>query len=99
MRTAALLTRDAKLAERFRRLLDRTLQFVQGVSLPVAKDQGPALPIDLVMVDLATVPLFQVELDAIKARHPDSLIVALLPPAEAGEPPAFEAEPYELVLQ
>jgi nitrogen-specific signal transduction histidine kinase len=99
MRTAALLTRDAKLAERFRRLLDRTLHLVQGVSLPVAKDQGPALPIDLVLVDLASVPLFAVELDAIRARHPDSLIVALLPPAEAGEPSTFDAEPYELVLQ
>jgi len=99
MRTAALLTRDAKLAERFRRLLDRTLHLVQGVSLPVAKDQGPALPIDLVLVDLASISLLAVELDAIRARHPDSLVVALLPPAEAGEPLALEVEPYELVLQ
>src|SRR5262245_54955962 len=99
MRTAALLTRDAKLAERFRRLLDRTLHLVQGVSLPIAKHQGPPLPIDLVLVELAPVTLYETELEAIRARHPDSLVVALLPPAESGEPPAFDAEPYELVLQ
>ena len=99
MRTAALLTRDAKLAERFRRLLDRTLHLVQGVSLPIAKDQGPALPIDLVLVDLASISLLAIEPEALRARHPESLVVALFPPAEAGEPPAVDAEPYDLVLQ
>src|SRR5262245_14351743 len=98
MRTAALLTRDAKLAERFRRLLDRALHLVQGASLPVAQDQGPALPIDLVLVDLASAPLSAAELAAIRARHADSMIVAVLPPAESAEPSALDVEPYELVL-
>src|SRR5262249_28721533 len=98
MRTAALLTRDAKLAERFRRLLDRALHLVQGASLPVAQDQGPALPIDLVLVDLASAPLAGPGRPATRPRHADSMIVAVLPSAESAEPSALDVEPYELVL-
>ena len=98
MRTAALLTRNPKLAERLRRLLEGTLHLVQGASLPVARDQGPLLPIDIVLVDFASVPLGPAELAAVRARHAGSLVIGLLPPADADAPETPDAEHCELVL-
>ena len=92
MRTAALVTRDAKLAERLRRLLEGRLHFVQGASLPLAPDRGLALPIDLVLVDLASAVLSPPELAEVRARYTESLLIGLLPPVEPGEPPPPGAE-------
>jgi nitrogen-specific signal transduction histidine kinase len=92
MRTAALVTRDPKLAERLRRLLEGRLHLVQGASLPLAPDRGLALPIDLVLVDLASAVLTPPELAEVRARYTESLLIGLLPPAEPGEPPPPGAE-------
>jgi PAS domain S-box-containing protein len=98
MRTAALLTRDAKLAERLRRLLEGALHLVQGATLPAAPDRGPALPIDLILIDLASTWLSAAELTAIRGRHPDTVLVGLLPPQAAEEPLAVGAEHCELLV-
>ena len=98
MRTAALLTRDAKLAERLRRLLEGSLHLVQGASLPVAHDHGPLLPIDLVLIDFATVPLGPAEWAAVRGRHAGALLIGLLAPADGEASPPADAEACELVL-
>ncbi len=98
MRTAALVTRDAKLAERLRRVLEGTLHVVQGASPPAVADYGAPFPVDLVLVDFASAALDAEQVAAIRARHPDALLVGLLPPPDAEAPASAEAAQCDLVV-
>jgi PAS domain S-box-containing protein len=98
MRTAALVTRDPKLAERLRRLLERRLHMIQSAALPVAPDDELALPIDIVLVDLATAAFEPADLADLRRQHADALLVGLLPPAEPGEPLPDGVQQYALLV-
>jgi PAS domain S-box-containing protein len=98
VRTAALLTRDAKLAERLRRLVEGRLHLVQGATLPLGPDHDLALPVDLVLVDLASAMLDAAELVDLRIRYAEAVVVGLLPPADADEPPPAGAEQCPLVV-
>jgi PAS domain S-box-containing protein len=98
MRTAALVTRDPKLAERLRRLLERRLHMIQSAALPVAPDDELALPIDIVLVDLATAAFEPADLGDLRRQHADALLVGLLPPAEPGEPLPDTTQQYALLV-
>src|SRR5262249_39396948 len=75
-----------------RRIVEGRLHLVQGASLPLGPDRDLALPVDLVLVDLASAMLGAAELADLRIRYAEALVVGLLPPAEADEPPPAGAE-------
>ncbi|HEV8310434.1 MAG TPA: GAF domain-containing protein [Methylomirabilota bacterium] len=98
MRTAVLVTRDGRLAERLRRLLDARLELVLADSLGQALERGAAFPVDLVLVDFDSGLVDPDILANIRARRAESLVVALLSPGTPGEPAAPGAEGCDLVV-
>ncbi|HEV8675943.1 MAG TPA: PAS domain-containing protein [Methylomirabilota bacterium] len=84
MRAARLVTRDPKLAERLRRVLEGTLDVVETHGDPLAIGQMTPLPLDFVLLDFGSTDAEPGELAALRARHPAALLIGLLP-AEAGE--------------
>jgi two-component system, NtrC family, sensor histidine kinase AtoS len=98
MRTAALVTRDPKLAARLGRALAGTVELVPMSSLPERPGHGSPLPLDLVLLDLASAAPDPGELAETRARHPDALLIALLPRAEAGEPTPPAASHCDVVV-
>ncbi len=98
MRTAALVTRDPKLAERLVRVLKGTLDLVQAPSLPLTPEPHASLPLDLVLLDFASTHLDPEELAAVRSRHAPALLVGLLAPTGVGEPVTPEAAQCDLVV-
>ncbi|HSD29695.1 MAG TPA: GAF domain-containing protein, partial [Vicinamibacteria bacterium] len=98
MRTAALVTRDPKLAARLGRALEGTLDLVPTPALPTGSGGGSGLPLDLVLLDLGSASADADELAAVRGRHAGALLVALLPRREDGEPALVEAAQCDLVV-
>jgi PAS domain S-box-containing protein len=95
VRTAALVTRDGRLAERWRRALAGTLELVPAAAMPGLP--ASTLPLDLVVVDFRSTGLDAEQVAAIRARHGEALILGLLPP-DAAEPVPAEAARCDLVV-
>jgi PAS domain S-box-containing protein len=82
VRTAALVTRDAKLAARFGRALEGTLDVVPAAALPASSQ----LPLDLLLLDFGSMGFEPEALTAARERHAGVLLVAVLPSPPSGEP-------------
>jgi PAS domain S-box-containing protein len=95
VRTAALVTRDGRLAERWHRALAGTLELVSAAGM--AALPASALPLDLVVIDFQSATLDTEQVAAIRGRHAEALILGLLPPDADGPVPA-EAARCDLVV-
>lgn len=87
MKTAVLISRDPELAARLTRVLAGTLELWHLPSPGASGARGagtgspggtPALPIDLVLLDLGSAMVEPSDLVALRARYPEALLVGLL---------------------
>jgi len=94
VKTGLVLSRDPALVARLRRVLEGAAELVAApASVDQALDGTPPLPVDLVLVDLASTPVEASELAALRARYGDAALVALLP---SGETPVEALERCDL---
>ncbi|HEY7139985.1 MAG TPA: GAF domain-containing protein [Methylomirabilota bacterium] len=80
MKTVRVLSRDAALAARLRRLLNGDLDLGTGGSLSHALEPGPAGQADVLLLDLGSAKIDPDELAAATASAPRPFLVALLAP-------------------
>ncbi|MGH7267443.1 MAG: PAS domain-containing protein [Candidatus Rokuibacteriota bacterium] len=98
MRTALLISREARLTVRMRRLLEETIEVIPAESAARALALPPSLPVNLVMVDVGSVTIGADDLAALRARPAGSLTIALLSASETGGMAAPEVAQYDFVV-
>lgn len=86
MRAAGLVTRDTALVTRVRRVLEGMLELVPMESLNQVLEPTAWLFCDLLLIDFGSSRVDSEQLAALRARHPQPFLLALLSPSEPAAP-------------